>query len=98
MRICPGTLITILYQARAVQSHKYKNICKGIFAAYGLEIDNYSNTLSSHMRSGAEKPPSELIDAAREMSAEDVTEGFRVHVLNHIADSKRKAVIRAIRV
>lgn len=49
------------------------------------------------MRSGAEKPPSELIDAAREMSAEEVTEGFRIHVLNHIADSKRKAVIRAIR-
>lgn len=97
MRICPGTLITILYQARAVQSHKYKNICKGIFAAYGLEIDNYSNTLSSHIRSGSEKPPSALIDAAREMSAEDVTEGFRVHVLTHIADSKRKAVIRAIR-
>lgn len=96
-QICLGTLITLLYQGRRRKSDHPRDICAGIFAAYGLDINNFNSGLPSHLKSGHDVTPGELEDAAREMTIDEICDGFKEHVLPLIHDDKRKAVIRAIK-
>lgn len=41
-RICLGTMITPLYQSRMRSADTIKSVYGGIFAAFGLNIDNFS--------------------------------------------------------
>lgn len=40
-QICMDTMITLIYQSRRRNADKVKDICGGIFAAYGLDINIY---------------------------------------------------------
>ena len=96
-RICLGTIITLLYQSRIRSADKIKTVCGGIFAAFGLDIDDFNKELPSHLKSGHDPAPGVLIDAARNLSIEDIDRGFEEYVLPLIHNEKREAVFRAIK-
>lgn len=96
-RLCPGTMITLLFQARSRSSDRIKNICGGIFAAYGLDINGYNKELPSHLKSGHDPVPGDLVDAARDMQIDDIVAGFERHVVPLIHNDKHVAVFRAIK-
>ncbi len=96
-RICLGTMITLLYQSRMRSADKIKTICGGIFAAFGLDIENFNKELPSHLKSGHDPVPGDLIDAARNLSIEDIDKGFEEYVLPLIHNEKHEAVFRAIK-
>lgn len=96
-RICLGTMITLLYQGRKCNADKIKTICGGIFAAYGLNIENYSKELPSHLKSGHDSAPQNLIDATRKLSMDEIDEGFTDFVLPLIHNDKHEAIFRAIK-
>lgn len=96
-RICLGTMITLLYQSRMRSADKIKTVCGGIFAAFGLDIENYNKELPSHLKSGHDPVPGDLIDAARNLSIEDIDRGFEEYVLPLIHNEKHEAVFRAIK-
>lgn len=96
-RICMGTMITLFYQSRIRSTDTIKDICDGIFAAYGLDIDNFNKELPSHLKSGHDPVPGNLIDAARKLSIEDIDRGFEEYVIPLIHNEKHEAVFRAIK-
>ena len=96
-RICLGTMITLIYQSRIRRSDTYKSVCGGIFAAYGLNIENYDKSLPGHLRSGHDPAPDALVTAARTMSMDDIDKGVDEYVLPLINREKKVALFRAIK-
>ena len=96
-QICPGTMITLIYQSRKRNADKVKDICSGIFAAYGLDIDSYNDGLPSHLKSGHDPAPKDLIDAAKSLSIDEIDVGFDKYVVPLIHNEKHEALVRAIR-
>lgn len=96
-RICLGTMITLIYQSRIRRSDTYKSVCGGIFAAYGLNIENYDKSLPGHLRSGHDPAPDALVTAARTMSMDDIDKGVEEYVLPLINREKKVALFRAIK-
>lgn len=64
-RLCLGTMITLIYQCRTRSADTIKSVCGGIFAAYGLNINNYNKELPSHLKSGHDPVHGDLLLAAR---------------------------------
>lgn len=96
-RICLGTMITLIYQSRIRNADTIKSICDGIFAAYGLKINNYNQGLPSHLKSGHDPAPGDLIAAARELPIAEIDKGFEINVLPLIHNNKHEALFRAIK-
>lgn len=96
-RICLGTMITLLYQSRIRSTDKIKTVCGGIFAAFGLDIENFNKELPSHLKSGHDPVPGDLIDAARNLPIVKIDRGFEEYVLPLIHNEKHVAVFRAIK-
>lgn len=97
-QICLGTLITLLYQSRRRTADRVKVTCGGIFAAYGLDINNYNKELPSHLKSGHDQVPGDLVTMARDnISIEEVTKGISEHLLPLIHPDKHKSLFRAIK-
>lgn len=95
-QICPGTIIALIYQSRRRSADKVKDICAGIFAAYGLDINNYNKELPSHLKSGHDPVPKDLEDAARNLSIDEIDEWFERYVIPLIHNEKHEALVRAI--
>ena len=96
-RMCLGAMITLIMQSRIRKSDKYKSICGGIFAVYGLEIGNYNKELPSHLASGHDTVPDDLVAAARTLPMDDIAKGVEEHVLPLINPEKKVALFRAIK-
>lgn len=96
-KLCLGTMITILYQARAKKSDQIRDICRRIFAAFNCSIDAYAKELPSHLKNGHDPVPKDLVDSARDMDEEVVHQGVQKHILEGIATEKRVAIVRAIK-
>lgn len=90
-------MITLIYQSRRRSTDKIKDICAGIFAAYGLDINSYNTGLPSHLKSGHDSVPKDLEDAARTLSIDVIDEGFDKYVVPLIHNEKHEALVRAIR-
>jgi len=90
-------MITLIYQSRIRRSDTYKSVCGGIFAAYGLNIENYDKSLPGHLRSGHDPAPDALVTAARTMSMDDIDKGVEEYVLPLINREKKVALFRAIK-
>ena len=80
-RICLGTMITLIYQSRIRTADTIKTICDGIFAAYGLAVEDYNKEMPSHLKSGHDPAPGGLIDAARDLTMDQIDKGFEMYVL-----------------
>lgn len=76
-KICLGKMINLLYQARARKSDQVRDICRRIFAAFNCNIDGYDKALPSHLKSGHDPVPKDLVDNARDMDEEDVNQGVK---------------------
>lgn len=96
-QMCLGTMITLIYQSRRRNADKIKDICDGIFAAYGLDIGNYNKELPSHLKSGHDPAPKELLTIARSISIEKVAEGVENYLLPLIHSAKHECLFRAIK-
>lgn len=70
-KICLGTMIYLLYQARARKADQVRDVCRRIFAAFNCNIDGYDKALPSHLKSGHDPVPKDLVDNARDMEEED---------------------------
>lgn len=89
--------ISVLYQAKARKADQVRDVCRRIFAAFNCNIDGYDKALPSHLKSGHDPVPKDLVDSARDMDEEDVNQGVKKHILEGIATDKREAIIRAIK-
>ena len=96
-RICTGTMITLIYQARAKKSAKVRDICRSVFDAYGCDIDSYGKELPSHLKSGHDPMPKGVYDSANDSDPDEIIAGFKQHVLGLIDNGKREALVRAIK-
>ena len=97
-RLCLGTMITILYQCRTRSADTIKSVCSGIFAAYGLDINNYNKELPSHLKSGHDPVPGDLLIKARETNIDDVALGIENRVLPLIHQDKHIYLFRALKI
>jgi len=95
-RLCFGTLMHILYQARN-QKVTIKSLCDAIFSSYAQTTESYDSSLPGHLKSGHNNVPPDVIDAARNTSFEDAEKIFQTKVVSLIKDSKRESVVRAIK-
>ena len=95
-RLCFGTLMHILYQAR---NQKVTNnlLCDAIFSSYSQTTNSYDSSLPGHIKSGHDNVPPDVINAARNISFEDAERAFKSKVVILIKDSKRESVVRAIK-
>jgi len=96
-RLCFGTLMHILYQAR---NQKVTNdlLCDAIFSSYSQTTNSFDSSLPGHLKSGRNNVPPDVIAAARDTSFEDAERVFENKVVKLIKDSKRESVVRAIKV
>lgn len=96
-RLCFGTLIQLMYQARS-NGVTQKSICDKIFKAYGCDIvKHYNDSLSAHLKSGHDNIPIEVIEAARSISFNEATIAFEKSIVELIAENNQKQFVRAIK-
>lgn len=95
-RLCFGTLMKILYQARNQRVTNDK-LCDAIFSSYGQSIKLRDSSLVGHLKSGRDNVPPDVIDAARNTSFEEAEKLFQAGVVKLIKDSKRESVVRSIK-
>lgn len=95
-RLCFGTVMTILYQARN-QKVTNASICDAFFKCFGKSIDSYDASTSGHLKSGKINVPPDVIDAARKSNADEVDSAVQKYVIPLIKMSHHQAVVRAIK-
>lgn len=59
-KICLGTMINLLYQARARKADQVRDVCRRMFAAFNCNIDGYDKALPSHLKSGHDPVPKDI--------------------------------------
>lgn len=92
-KLCFGTLLNLIYQARG-QGVTYKSICDAVFTAYGCDgISHRDSSLPSHLKSGHDNVPPDVITAARAMPYEDAVKAFEDVVVGLIAEASAKQFI-----
>lgn len=96
-KLCFGTLLNLVYQAKG-QGVTYKSICDAVFTAYGCpDTANRDSSLPSHLKSGHDNVPPDVIDAARKLAYEDVVIAFDNGVVGLIAEANAKQFIYAVK-
>lgn len=96
-QICLGTIINLIYQSRARSADTIKSVCGGIFAAYGLDINTYNKELPSHLKSGHDPTPVELISVARTKNIDDVAKGIEDYLIPLIHQDKHELLFLALK-
>lgn len=96
-QICLGTMITLIYQSRARSADTIKSVCGGIFAAFGLDINNYNKELPSHLKSGHDSVPVELISIARSKNIDEIADGIEHHLFPLLHNDKHECLFLAIK-
>lgn len=90
-------MITLIYQSRTRSADTIKSVCGGIFAAYGLDINNFNKELPSHLKSGHDPVPGDLLAAARSTNIDDIAKGIENHLIPLIHADKHECLFRAIK-
>ena len=96
-QICLGTIITLIYQSRTRSADTIKSVCGGIFAAYDLDITSYNKELPSHLKSGHDPVPSELISSARSANIDDTAKKIEDYLIPLIHQDKHEHLLLAIK-
>lgn len=96
-KLCFGTLLNLIYQAKG-QNVTYKSICDAVFSSYGCDdTTNRDKSLPSHLKSGHDNAPPDVVNAARGMEYECAVRNFEKYVVGLIADASAKQFIYAIK-
>lgn len=96
-QICLGTIITLIYQSRTRSADTIKSVCCGIFASYGLDITYYNKELPSHLKSGHDPAPVELISSARSANINETAKKIEDHLIPLIHQDKHERLLLAIK-
>lgn len=87
-KICFGTLLHLMYQAKGA-GVTYKSICDEVFKAYGAHgMDTRDDSLPGHLKTGHDNVPPDVIDAVRHSTASDAIKAFNKNVIELILDEK----------
>lgn len=95
-RLCFGTVLRLLYQARTPQAKQYQ-ICGAMFSAFHADIDSYDSSITGHLKSGHDNVPSILLDNAKTVSIDEVSDNITTGLLPLIKQEKYKSFVRAIK-
>ena len=96
-KLCFGTLLNLIYQAKG-QNVTYKSICDAVFSVYRCsDITLRDKSLPSHLKSGHDNVPPDVVNAARDTSYEDAVKGFDDYVVELIADAYEKQFVYAVK-
>ena len=95
-RLCFGTIMTILYQAR---SHKVtnKSICNALFLCFGKTVESYDSFTPGHLKSGKINVPPDVIDAARKTNADELDAAVQKNIIPLIKLSQQEAIVRSLK-
>ena len=95
-RLCFGTLMNILYQAR---NPKVTNasLCNAIFSAYLKDVQNYDGSVPGHLKSGRINVPPDIMESARITSSEFAANKIKIKLIPLINADKQKLVVLAIK-
>lgn len=95
-RLCFGTIMTILYQAR---SHKVtnKSICNALFSCFGKTVESYDSSTPGHLKSGKINVPPDVIDAARKTNADELDAAVQKNIIPVIKSSQHEAIVRSLK-
>lgn len=96
-KLCFGTLLILMYQARS-QSVTYKKICDAVFTAYGCDgMAVRDKSLPGHLKTGHDNVPPDVVSAARNMPFEEAIDAFEREVSPLIKETNVKPFIHAIK-
>jgi len=95
-RLCFGTIMTILYQARNGSKVTNDVLCAALFKTFGADFSLCGST-SGHLKSGHDNVPSDLKTNAEKLDFETVDANFQAYVTHLVKDTKKECVIRAIK-
>lgn len=90
-------MITLIYQSHTRSADTIKSVCVGIFSAYGLDINNYNKELPSHLKSGHDAVPGELLMAARNADINVLAKGIEEKIILLIDQDKHECLFLAIK-
>ena len=95
-RLCFGTIMTILYQAR---SHKVtnKSICNVLFSCFGKTVESYDSSTPGHLKSGKINVLPDVIDAARKTNADELDAAVQKNIIPLIKLSQQEAIVRSLK-
>ena len=95
-RLCFGTIMTILYQAR---SHKVtnKSICNALFSCFGKTVESYDSSTPGHLKSGKINVPPDVIDVARKTNADELDAAVQKNIIPLIKLSQQEAIVRSLK-
>lgn len=96
-QICLGTIITLIYQSHTRSADTIKSVCGGIFVVYGLDINIYNKGLPSHLKSGHDTVPVELISVARTANMDYVAKGIEDNLIPLIHQDKHERLFLAVK-
>lgn len=93
-RLCFGTLMSILYQAR---NQKVTNnlLCDAIFSSYAQSIELRDGSLPGHLKSGRDNVPPDVIAAARDTSFTDNGMQYEVE-FGELTEERKQKIADAI--
>lgn len=76
-RLCFGTIMTILYQAR---SHKVtnKSICNALFSCFGKTVESYDSSTPGHLKNGKINVPPDVIVVLYHKSCHPILKNFDI--------------------
>ncbi len=94
-RLCFGSLLIILYQARN-NSVTNDKLCNAIFSAYEIDKELYGST-SGHLKNGHDNLPKGLVDKVSSLPFEMVDKNFQDKIVPYIKDCKKESIVRAIK-
>lgn len=96
-KLCFGTLLNLVYQAKG-QGVTYKSICDAVFTAYGCDdTSQRDKSLPSHLKSGHDNLPPDVIEAARTMAFEEAVRAFENDVVGLVAKTNEKLFVYAVK-
>lgn len=72
-------------------------MCGGIFAAYGLDINDYNKGLPSYLKSAHDAVPGELLTATRSADINVVAKGIEEKFIPLIHQNKHECLFLAIK-
>lgn len=95
-RLCFGTILNLLYQARTSQAKQHQ-ICRAMFSAFNTDMDSYDNSIVGHLKSGHDNVPADLLGNAKTLSIDEVSDRITTGLLPLIKQEKYKSFVRAVK-
>lgn len=95
-RLCFGSLLTILYQAR-LGSKKLETIADAILTAFNPSFTSYDPSLPGHLRSGHSNAPTAVSENIEKTTESQVCLRFQDNVIPLIRSDLHPAIVLAIK-